>query len=148
MATEVMREASLFLLDVMAPCEYTAKVATELHAFGRRYEANDVTEADLYLLNNLRVLVECAAEDFGCKREQDRVNMPAHDRNCVDTEEQAAKLQRQLDVIVARVETLLGGAGRKRVCGEGGAAGRADGARLAELLAQMAALVAEMQGKL
>jgi hypothetical protein len=57
--------AGAWLLETMNDCAYAEHVASALVDLEARLAQNRVSGADVYLLRNVSVLIDCALRDFG-----------------------------------------------------------------------------------
>lgn len=112
MPTTFFSEAVTFIADTMIVCAYARRVSTELREMETRYNENDMSASDLFLLKNIRVIIQCAVEDHewgdevpGTQAHEYRRKNTTFDRNCLQKEAQAAKLHAELDTIIKQVET-------------------------------------------
>lgn len=91
----------------MTGCAYAERVEDDLFELETRWKANDVREADLYFLQNMGVLVDCALKDFGCVDESRRDQNLSFNTNCMLKEQEATSLKAQLNGMIGSVQAVL-----------------------------------------
>jgi hypothetical protein len=117
--------AAEWLRETMDDCAYAEHAASELQALETRLAQSVASGADVYVLQNFDVLIDCALRDFGVYDARRREIKTAFDRNCLVVEARARELHQWVAVTVARVQTMLAA---------GGGAGGVDAGRLRERL--------------
>ena len=119
--------AGAWLLETMNDCAYAGHVAGELESLEQRLAEGRASGADVYVLQNFDVLIDCALQDFGVYDAQRRRMNTAFDRNCMVNEKRAVELHTWVAAMVGRVRTMLaaaGDGGDAGDAGDGGDAGR------------------------
>jgi hypothetical protein len=117
--------AGAWLLETMNDCAYAEHVADELEDLEKRLAQGRASGADVYLLRNVAVLIDCALRDFGVYDAGRRSRNTKFDRNCMLSEARARELQDWVAVTVgdlggaergakkARTDAVLQGGGRE-----------------------------------
>jgi hypothetical protein len=88
--------AGAWLLETMNDCAYAEHVADELDNLEKRLAQGHASGADVYLLRNVAVLIDCALRDFGVYDAGRRSRNTTFDRNCLQSEARARELQEKL----------------------------------------------------
>ncbi len=130
--------AGAWLLQTMNDCAYAEHVADELKDLEERLVQGRASGADVYLLRNVAVLIDCALRDFGVYDAGRRSWNTTFDRNCLLSEARARELQDWVAVTLGDLGGAERGANKARTDVELQGGGRAlllMSARLAQMRA-------------
>jgi hypothetical protein len=103
--------AGAWLLETMNECAYADHAIKELQELEARLAQNVASGADVYLLQNFAVLIDCALRDFGVYDSRRRQMNTTFDRNCMVVEGRAVELHKLVARMQSNVQTLTAAGG-------------------------------------
>jgi hypothetical protein len=95
--------AAEWLLETMHDCAYADHAVKELQDLQARLAEGRASGADVYVLQNFDVLIDCALKDCEVYDAERRLRNTAFDRNCMLNEKRAVELHTWVAVTVGRV---------------------------------------------
>jgi hypothetical protein len=102
MESTFFTDAAKFIGETMDAFAYAERAESHLVEMEKRWNKNTMNEVDLYFLKNLGVLLRCALQDFGCNDTNQRRKNSNSDRNCMEKEKKAVKLESLLPGIIQK----------------------------------------------
>ena len=107
MESAFFTKAGIFIRETMTRCAYAERVEDNLYELETRWNEKDVRETDLYFLQNMGVLVECALKDFDCENVDLRRRNARFETNCLLKEKEAGWLKLELPGMIESVQAEL-----------------------------------------